>query len=145
MAVPLKYLSNFWRNDEMPWINCGIILQLTWSANCLITDSIGAEIFAVTDTKLYFPVVTLLTLDNTELLEKLKSWPQWIISWNKLFRNKTYNQQNLYLNCFIDPSFQRVNRLLVLLFENGAGRTGHTHTETERDRERTFSKGRNRR
>ena len=53
MAVPLKYLSNFWRNDEMPWVNCGISLQLTWSANCLITDSIGAEIFAVTDTKLW--------------------------------------------------------------------------------------------
>ena len=37
----------------MPWVNCGISLQLTWSANCLITDSIGAEIFAVTDTKLW--------------------------------------------------------------------------------------------
>ena len=33
IMVPLKYLSNFWRNLEMPLINCEIELILDWSAN----------------------------------------------------------------------------------------------------------------
>ena len=31
IAVPLKYLSNFWRNLDMPLINCEVPLILTWS------------------------------------------------------------------------------------------------------------------
>ena len=30
VAVPLKYLSNFFRSLEMPLINCKIRLNLTW-------------------------------------------------------------------------------------------------------------------
>ena len=29
IIVPLKYLSNFWRTIEMPWINCKVNLILT--------------------------------------------------------------------------------------------------------------------
>ena len=36
IAVPIKYLSNFWRTIEMLLINCKINLTLTWSANCVI-------------------------------------------------------------------------------------------------------------
>ena len=59
--VLLKYLSNFWRALEMPLINCNINLTLTWSANCLIvsTDVVNqGATFAMTETKLYIPVVT---------------------------------------------------------------------------------------
>ena len=28
IAVPLKYLSNFWRSLEIPWINCKVELSL---------------------------------------------------------------------------------------------------------------------
>ena len=34
IAVPLKFLSNFWRTLEMPLINCEINLILTWSEDC---------------------------------------------------------------------------------------------------------------
>ena len=34
IAVPLKYLSNFWRSLEMPLINCKIHLQLNWGKDC---------------------------------------------------------------------------------------------------------------
>ena len=57
--VPLKYLSNFWRTLEMPLINCEVNLILTWSSTCVITTSTGAGRFAITDTRLYVPVVTL--------------------------------------------------------------------------------------
>ena len=73
IMVPIKYLSNFWRTVEMPLINCEIHLMLTCSSTCVITNSIGAGSFAITDTKLYVPVVTLSTQDNEMLLEQLQS------------------------------------------------------------------------
>ena len=60
--IPLKYLSNFWRTLGMPLINCEISLLLTRSASCVIVSTGVAnqnETFAITDTKLYVPVVTL--------------------------------------------------------------------------------------
>ena len=39
--VPLKYLSNFWRTLEMPLINFEVNLELTWSKDCVITNSTG--------------------------------------------------------------------------------------------------------
>ena len=38
IAVPLKRLSNFWRNLDMPLINCEVSLILTWSRECVITS-----------------------------------------------------------------------------------------------------------
>ena len=66
VIVPLKYLSNFWRTLEMPLINCEVNLILRWSSTCVITNSTGAGTFAITDTKLYVPVVTLLTQENAK-------------------------------------------------------------------------------
>ena len=64
ITVLLKYLSNFWRTLEMPLINCEVNLILTWSKDCVITNSTGQGKFAITETKLYVPVVTLSTKDN---------------------------------------------------------------------------------
>ena len=36
IAVPLKYLSNFFRSLEMPLINCKLHLELNWNNNCVI-------------------------------------------------------------------------------------------------------------
>ena len=76
IAVPLKYLSNFWRTVDIPLISCEINLILTWSENCVITskatrdgilvtnpptakiDSPTGATFKITDTKLFVPVVT---------------------------------------------------------------------------------------
>ena len=38
IAVPWKYLSNFWRSLYMPLINCEVSLTLTWSENCVLTN-----------------------------------------------------------------------------------------------------------
>ena len=45
----------------MPLIYCEINLDLRWLTFCVITDSTGVGTFAITDTKLYVPVVTLST------------------------------------------------------------------------------------
>ena len=83
IMVPLKYLINFWRTLEMPLINCEINLILTWSSTCVITISTGARRFAIIDTKLYVPFVTLSTQDNAKLLQQLKTGFKRIINWNK--------------------------------------------------------------
>ena len=56
----------------MPLINWEINLMLTWSST-----STGTGIFAITDTKLYVPTVTLSTQDNAKLLyNNYKIWFQ---------------------------------------------------------------------
>ena len=73
IMVPLKYFSNFKRNLEIPLINCEVSLTLTWSPNCVITNSTGQGKFKITDTSLIVSVVTLSTKDNEKLLKQLKS------------------------------------------------------------------------
>ena len=126
IIVPLQYLSNFWRTLEMPLINCEVNLILTWSKDCAITNSTGEAKFAITETKLYVPVVTLSTKDNEKLLQQLKSVFKKTISWNKYESSIKTFAENRYLNYLINPSFQGVNRLFVLAFENENGRTSHS-------------------
>ena len=126
IAVPLKYLSNFWGTLEMPLIYCEINLILTWSEDCVISSATGEAKFKITDTKLYVPVVTLSTQDNAKLLQQLKSGFKRTINWNKYQIKVSTEKQNQYLDFLIDPSFQGVNRLFVLSFENKGDRKVHT-------------------
>ena len=126
IMVPLKYLSNFWRTLEMPLINCEVELILTWSKNCVITNSTGEGKFAITETKLYVPVVTLSTEDNAKLIQQLKSNFKRKINWNKYESSIKTFVQNRYLSYLINPSFQGVNRLFVLSFENENDRTSYS-------------------
>ena len=80
----------------------------------------------MTDTKLYGPVTTLSTQANTKLLELLKSGFRRTINWNKYQSTVLTQSQNQYLDYLIDPFFQGVNRVFVLLFEDNVVRTGHT-------------------
>ena len=121
IMVPLKYLSNFWRTLEMPLINCEVNLILTWSSTCVLIatgNQNQAARFAITDTKLYVPVVTLSTQQNTKFLQQLKSGFKRVINWNKYLSKPELLAQNPNLNHLVKPSFQGVNRLFVLAFEN---------------------------
>ena len=82
IMVPLNYLSNFWRTLEMLLIKFEVNLILTYSENCVIVYTNGANqnvvvytndanqgaTFKLKDTKPYVPVVTLSTQDNAKLL-----------------------------------------------------------------------------
>ena len=83
IIVPLKYLSNFWGTLEKPLINCKVNLVLIWSPTYVGTNSTDARRFTITDTKLYVPVVTLSTHENTKILPQLKSGLKRTINWNK--------------------------------------------------------------
>ena len=121
IMVPLKYLSNFWRTLEMPLINCEVNLILTWPSNCVLIATVKPNQnakFAITDTKLYVPVVTLSTQENAKFLQQLKSGFKRVINWNKYLSKPELLAQNPNLKHLVEPSFQGVNRLFVLAFEN---------------------------
>ena len=128
---------------DMSSINCEVDLILTWSENCVLTDiaihgtvpaqgvnpagqAINAPTnatFAISDTKLYVPVVTLSTQDDNKLLEQLKTGFRRAIKWNE-YRSEMSNQtKNNNINYLIDPTFTKVNRLFVLSFENEDDKT----------------------
>ena len=110
----------------MPLINCEVNLELAWSKDCIITNSKGQGKFQITETNLYVPVVTLSTQDNSKLLQQVKSGFKRTVYWNKYeSRIQTFPQKR-YLNCLINPSFQGVNRLFLLSFENEDDRTSHS-------------------
>ena len=86
LAIPLKYLGNFWIALNIPVISCEVSLELKWDKNCVITSLEQRDIgggnrdnaptgatLAITDCKLYVPAVTLSKDDETKLLTNLKS------------------------------------------------------------------------
>ena len=70
IAVPLKYLSNFWRSLEMLLINCKIEISLKWYETYLITTATTAT-FEITDAKSYVAIATLTVEDNSKLSKLL--------------------------------------------------------------------------
>ena len=74
--------------------------------------------FNITDCKLYVPVVTLQEKYDNELLKNLKSGINIDFKWRR-YRTQIINQPATNnLNFLIDPTFNSVNRLLVLAFPN---------------------------
>ena len=126
IMVPLKYLSNFWRTLEMPLINCEVNLILTWSSTCVLVstnDVTQNATFAITDIKLYVPVMTLSTQENTKFLQQLKSGFKRVINWNKYLSKPELLARNPNNNHLVELSFQGVNRLFALAFSNDDDRT----------------------
>ena len=82
-----------------------------------------AVTFEITDTERYVPVVTLSTQENTKFLQQLKSGFKRVINWNKYLSKQELLAQNPNLNHLVEPSFQGINRLFVLAFENDNDKT----------------------
>ena len=82
IAVPLKYLSNFWRSLEMPLINCKTHLQINWTKNCVMS-TVANTTFEITNTKLYVPIVTLSSKDNVNLVKLLEERLKKPVYWNE--------------------------------------------------------------
>ena len=90
IAVPLKYLSDFWRSLEIPLINCKVEVKRIWTKDCVLSaecnDNTNANpdniIFNIEDTKLYVPVVTLSARDNQNLSKLLSKGFDRSFYWN---------------------------------------------------------------
>ena len=100
IAVPLKYLSNFWRSLKMPLINCKVKFSLNWIKKCVLTVA-NTAIFNITDAKLYVPLVTLSAEDNVKLLILLSEgfkrtvyWDKYKVIGNKIVEIVANNEEN---------------------------------------------------
>ena len=138
LAIPLKYLGNFWRALNIPLISCEVFLELKWNKNCVITSLEQRQVDAgppvvrdnaptgatlsITDCKLYVPAVTLSKDDEIKLLTNLKSGFKREIIWNKYRSQMTTEAINNNLNILIDPTFTNVNRLFVLAYRTADDR-----------------------
>ena len=69
--------------------------------------------------------MTLSTQDNARLLQQLKSVFKTIINCNKYLSKPELLSQNPNLNHLVEPSFQEVNGLFVLAFEDGTQTTSN--------------------
>ena len=140
LAIPLKYLGNFWRALNIPLISCEVSLELKWNKNCVITSLEQRDIgggnrdnaptgatFAINDCKLYVPAVTLSKDDEIKLLTNLKSGFKREIIWNKYRSQMTTEAINNNLNILIDPTFTNANRLFVLAYQNADDRQSYSH------------------
>ena len=95
IAVPLKYLSNFWRSLEIPLINYKVELSLRWTENCVLcggenindTGAVAnagtAATFKITDAKFYVPIVALSAVDNAKLSNLLNEGFEISVYWNE--------------------------------------------------------------
>ena len=135
LAIPLKYLGNFWRALNIPLISCEVSLELKWDKICIITSLEQRDIgggnrdnaptsatLAINNCKLYVPAVTLPEDDDFKLLTNLKSGFKREIIWNKYRSQMTTEAINNNLNILIDPTFANVNRLFVLAYQNADDR-----------------------
>ena len=116
LAVPLKYLSNFQRSSEMPLINCKVELSLEWYTKCVLIIGNGTHAFAVTDTKLYVPVVFLKTEDNAKLSKLLN---EGLVYWNNykiILKDYAANEK---IRERLDASFQKDSRFFVIAYQRG--------------------------
>ena len=140
IAIPLKYLGNFWRSLDIPLINYEITLTLSWYKECVLVgrafrgppvaaanriNSLTSAKFEITDCNLYVSVVTLSAENDNKLLEQLKSGFRITIKWNKYISQMSNQNKNNNLSYLIDPTFSNVNRLFVLSFENEDDRTSY--------------------
>ena len=110
IAVPLKYLSNFWRSLEMSLINCKVHLELSWTKNCVMSNVVGVTTFKITNTKLYVPIVTSSSKNNAKLVKLLEEGFNRPVYWNEYqAKIESQNLDNInFKTLLLDAFFQGV-------------------------------------
>ena len=115
-------------------INCKIHLELNWTKNCVIFSVAGVTAFQITSTKLYVPIVTLSTKDNVNLKKQLNEVFKRSVYWNEYkskIETKTTDNNNV-TRFPLDASFEGVNRLFVLAFNNTDGNANQVERNSHR-------------
>ena len=124
LVMPLKYVSKFFRLLELPLVNCKIDLELTSHKDCMISSANDAAgqvaSFMITNTKLYVPVVTLSTKDNTNLTKQLNEGFKRTIYFNQYVSNnfqKLYTKKLVLLDLLLMQLFKALTDYLFLLLK----------------------------
>ena len=95
---------------------------MTWNEICILS------IFTITDTKLYFLILTLSAEGNVKLSKLLGERFKRSVYWNKykVIPNKIYDA-NEYIRELLDSSYQGVKRSFVLAYDNANEITPNSH------------------
>ena len=139
LAILFKYLGDFWRALNIPFISCEVSLELKWDKNCAITSLEQRDIgggnrdnaptgatLEIKKCELYVPVVTLSKDDQIKLLTNLKSGFKREIIWDKYRSQMAMEVANNNLNILVDPTFTNVNRLFVLAYQTADNRQSYS-------------------
>ena len=121
IVVPLEYISNFFRNLELPLINTKLYMELNWTKYSVICNQNQNSIFQITKYELYIPVVTLNTENNNKLSELLSKGFKRNVAWNeyksKIERVTIPQNDNMFRRTTLDVSFQGVSKLFAAAYE----------------------------
>ena len=109
-------------------IICKVELSLKWDKSCILSSEDGNSVFAITNTKLYVPIVTLSAEDNVKLSKLLGEGFKRPIHWNqyKVIPNKTCDA-NGCIRELLNSSYQGLKILFVLAYNNANGITPNSH------------------
>ena len=126
----------------MPLINCKVEFSLNWIENCILTvnpnanNNINKATFKITDAKRFVPIVTLKTEDNVKSSKLLSQgfkkpsyWNKYKVISNKII-NIAINGREYHLRELLDWSWQGVERLFVLAYNNSTGDDGQVSIDS---------------
>ena len=120
IVVPLKYISNFFRNLGLPLINTKLYMELNWSKYSVLYNQNQNSIFQITKSEWYIPTVTLNTENNNKLSELLSKGFKRTVVWNE-YKSKiervTIPQNDMFRRTALDISFHRVSELFATAYK----------------------------
>ena len=108
-----------------------VYLELNWIEDCILSSAGNTAKFAITDTKLHVPIVTLSTKDSANLTKQLNEGFKRSVYWNSYETKpaKVIEQgKNIYE--LLSASFQGVKRLFVLAYTIAAPVVGDNTDDT---------------
>ena len=119
IAMPLKYLSNFWESLEMALINCKVQLKLKWKNHCGLSANVNGDddgcsnniIFTIKDIKL--DVITLSAKGNQKQNFLEKDLKDQCKEMNIKQEVKTNYNKRVY---FLESQFVEISIFYVLIY-----------------------------
>ena len=109
----------------MSFINCKVYLELNWNEDCILSSAGNTAKYAITDTKLHVPIVTLSTKDSANLAKQLNNRFERPVYWNSYETKPTkVMEQGKTLCELLNALFQGVKRLFALAYFIAAGHDG---------------------
>ena len=101
----------------MPLINCKVFLKLNWIEDYILSSAGKTAKFAITDTKLHVPIVTLSTKDSANLAKQLNEGFKRSVYWNSYETKPTkVIEQGKNIYKLLSASFQGDKRLFVIAY-----------------------------
>ena len=136
IVAPLKYISNFFRNLELPLINTKLYMELNWTKYSVLCNQNQNSIFQIKRCELYIPAVTLNTENTNKLSGLLSKGFERTVVWNE-YKSKIEGvtipqNDNMFRRTTLGVSFQGVSKLFAAAYETGNVKRNGDHEHSRR-------------